>query len=149
MSIKGRLLSLDVGDKRIGVAMCDPMRIVASEKCTIQRNKDSVAIAEIEKICEENQIKKIVVGMPYNMDGTIGEQGNKTVDFVKQLEKNYEILYYDERLSSFEAEQILKKEGKKYTKDKGLVDMKAAALILQDYINETRWWYEWKWIWNN
>ena len=70
------------------------------------------------------------------MDGTKGAQAEKTIKFIENLSNHYEIVYIDERLSSFEAEEILKKEKKKYTKNKGLVDMKAACLILQTYLGE-------------
>ena len=70
------------------------------------------------------------------MDGSIGPQAQKTVQFIEKLSSSYEIIYKNERLTSFEAEEILKKEKKKYTKNKGLVDMKAACLILQSYLGE-------------
>lgn len=70
------------------------------------------------------------------MDGSLGFQAKNCIDFIKPLEGEYEILYHDERLSSFEAEEILKNEGKKYTKDKGMVDVVSACIILQDYIRE-------------
>ena len=70
------------------------------------------------------------------MDGTIGAQAKKTVKFTEKLENDFEIIYRDERLTSFEAEEMLKKENKKYTKNKGLVDIKAACIILQSYIGE-------------
>lgn len=135
MELKDRILGLDVGDKRIGVAVSDPFGLFASGVGVIYRDNDKQAVDEIVRYCETYNIKKIVVGLPYNMDGTIGIQGEKTVKFISKLE-NYEIIYKDERLTSFEAEEILKKENKKYTKNKGLVDIKAACIILQSYLGE-------------
>lgn len=136
MELKQRILGLDVGDKRIGVAVSDPFGLFASEVCVIERINDKRALEDIEKYCKMYDIKKIAVGLPYNMDGTKGAQAEKTIKFIENLSNRYEIVYIDERLSSFEAEEILKKEKKKYTKNKGLVDMKAACLILQTYLGE-------------
>ncbi len=140
MGIKGRIIALDIGTKRIGVAVCDPMWIVVSKVGLIQRkstpNGDQMALDEIKKICNEYSTNTILIGVPYNMDGSLGFQAKNCIDFIKPLEGEYEILYHDERLSSFEAEEILKNEGKKYTKDKGMVDVVSACIILQDYIRE-------------
>lgn len=136
MEIKERVLALDVGDKRIGVAVSDPFFLFATGLKVIIRVNDNKALEEIKEICQTYKIKKIVVGLPYNMDGTIGAQAKKTVKFTEKLENDFEIIYRDERLTSFEAEEMLKKENKKYTKNKGLVDIKAACIILQSYIGE-------------
>ena len=136
MEIKKRILGLDIGDKRIGVAISDPFGLFSSEVGVILRENDNKAIEEIVKYCNLYDVKTIVAGLPYNMDGSIGTQGEKTLQFMSKLENNYEIIYKDERLTSFEAEEILKKEKKKYTKNKGLVDVKAACLILQSYLGE-------------
>lgn len=136
MEIKKRILGLDIGDKRIGVAVSDPFGLFASEVGVIYRDNDKKALAEIIQICEKYQVETIVSGLPYNMDGTLGEQAKKTVDFMDRLSDKYSVIYRDERLTSFEAEEILKKEKKKYTKNKGLVDVKSACLILQSYLGE-------------
>lgn len=136
MEIKERVLALDVGDKRIGVAVSDPFFLFATGLKVIIRENDNKALEEIKEICQTYKIKKIIVGLPYNMDGSIGAQAKKTVKFTEKLESDFEIIYRDERLTSFEAEEILKKENKKYTKNKGLVDIKAACIILQSYIGE-------------
>ena len=136
MELKDRILGLDIGDKRIGVAVSDPFGLFASGVGVIIRDNDNKALDKIVEYCKTYKVKKIVTGLPYNMDGSIGPQAEKTLQFMKKLEKNYEIIYKDERLTSFEAEEILKKEKKKYTKNKGLVDVKAACLILQSYLGE-------------
>lgn len=136
MEIKERVLALDVGDKRIGVAVSDPFFLFATGLKVIVRENDNKALEEIKEICQTYKIKKIIVGLPYNMDGSIGAQAKKTVKFTEKLESDFEIIYRDERLTSFEAEEMLKKENKKYTKNKGLVDIKAACIILQSYIGE-------------
>ncbi len=136
MEIKKRILGLDIGDKRIGVSISDPFGLFATGVGVIIRDNDKKAAEEIKKYCKLYEVEKIVSGLPYNMDGTLGKQAQKTMDFMKSLSDDYEIIYRDERLTSFEAEEILKKEKKKYTKDKGLVDIKAACLILQSYLGE-------------
>ncbi len=77
-----------------------------------------------------------MIGVPYNMDGTFGFQAQKNVDFIVPLLDKYKIIYRDERLTSFEAEEKLKKENVKYTKNKGLVDIESACIILEDYLGE-------------
>ena len=140
MDIKGRIIALDIGTKRIGVAVCDPMRIVVSKVGLVKRKDgpkgDQMALSEIIQICDKYNTKTILIGVPYNMDGTLGFQAKNCIDFIKPLDGEYEILYHDERLSSFEAEETLKKHGKKNIKDKGMVDILSACIILQDYINE-------------
>ena len=140
MDLKNTIVALDIGTKRIGVAVCDPMHIVVSQVGVVNRNTttngDQMALKEIVKICNNYNTKTILIGVPYNMDGSLGYQAKNCIDFIKPLEDEYEILYHDERLSSFEAEELLKSKGKKYTRNKGMVDVISACIILQDYIKE-------------
>ena len=129
-----RILGLDIGTKRIGVAITDPLCIFAREETLILRKNDNEARSEIVKIAREYKVKTIVAGLPYNVDGTVGFQAQDCINFIKPLEKDFKIVYCDERYTSSEAEELLRKEGKKYTKDKGLVDKKAACLILEEYL---------------
>ena len=129
-----RILGLDIGTKRIGVALTDPLCIFAREEALILRKNDNQARDEIIKIAQDYKVKTIVAGLPYNVDGTIGFQAQDCIDFIKPLEKDFKIVYCDERYTSEEAEELLRKEGKKYTRDKGLVDLKSACLILEDYL---------------
>lgn len=133
-----RYLGLDVGEKRIGVAICDPMLITTRSLAVVSRNPENKAVEEIVAICKEYGIYTVVVGLPYNMDGTLGAQAKNCQDFAKKLEVDakLDVCFEDERLTSFEAEQILAKQGKKYTKNKELVDMMAAELILRQFINK-------------
>lgn len=131
-----RILALDIGDKRIGLAFSDPFGLFVSKTALVLRKNDADAIKEIEKYCIEYNVQKILVGVPYNMDGTFGFQAKKNVEFIKPLENKYEIIYRDERLTSFQAEEGLKKENVKYTKNKGIVDIRSACIILEDYLGE-------------
>lgn len=131
-----RILALDIGDKRIGAAFSDPFGLFVSKSELILRENDKKALDLIEKLCIENNVQKILIGVPYNMDGSFGFQAKKNVEFIEPLKEKYEIIYRDERLTSFQAEEALKLEGTKYTKNKGLVDMRSACIILEDYLGE-------------
>lgn len=138
MDIKKRIVALDIGTKRIGIATCDALWMSANPLKTINRNNDKVALEEIKKICQEYQTDIILIGVPYNMDGTLGFQAKNCLKFIEPLRKDYVILEQDERLSSSTAEEILKNQGKKYTKNKALVDAMAASVILREYIENNR-----------
>ena len=138
MEIKKRIIALDIGTKKIGIAVCDALWLSAQPLKTINRTKDDDAYLEIRKICNEYLCDTILIGVPYNMDGTLGFQAKNCLNFIKPLEKEFKILYQDERLSSSTAEEILKQQGKKYTKNKSMVDMVAASVILQEYIDNNR-----------
>ena len=138
MELKKRIVALDIGTKRIGIAMCDALWMSANPLKTINRNNDKIALDEIKKICQEYQTDIILIGVPYNMDGTLGFQAKNCLKFIEPLRNDYVILEQDERLSSSTAENILKNQGKKYTKNKALVDAMAACVILSDYIENNR-----------
>ena len=138
MELKKRIVALDIGTKRIGIAVCDALWMGASPIKTIPRNKDSVALEEIKKICSKYSTKTILIGVPYNMDGSLGFQAKNCLKFIEPLRKDYEILEQDERLTSSQAEEILKSQNKKYTKNKGLVDVTAACVILSEYLENNR-----------
>ena len=138
MELRKRILALDIGTKRIGVAISDVFWMGATPIKTINRKDDKTALGEIEKICREYNTNTILIGIPYNMDGTLGFQAKNCLNFIKPLRNNYEILEQDERLSSSQAEEILKQQGKKYTKNKGMVDVTAACVILTEYLDNNR-----------
>jgi putative Holliday junction resolvase len=130
-----KVLGLDIGKKRIGIAMSDIMGLIAHPVETISREPENAAIEKIKKLCKDNSIKKIVAGLPKNMNNTIGEQAQDCIKFADKLKDEYEIIFEDERLTSRQAEFILAQTGHKYTKDKQLVDLKSACLILQQYLD--------------
>ena len=138
MEIKKRIIALDIGTKRIGVAVSDGLRLGAVPLKVIQRTDDKKAINEIKLILDEYKTDLILIGLPYNMDGTLGFQAKNCLDFIKPLETSCTILKQDERLSSETAEDILRSQGKKYTKNKGMVDTVAACVILQDYLDNNQ-----------
>lgn len=139
MDIKKRILALDIGTKRIGIAISDSFWMGASPLETINRKPDSDALAKIEKLCKDYNTDTILIGIPYNMDGSLGHQAKDCLNFIRPLEnKKYKILYQDERLSSFEAEEMLKQKNVKYTKNKAEVDKVAACVILNNYLSNNK-----------
>ena len=139
-----RILALDVGDKRIGVALTDPLKIIASPHCSIDRDKES-AYLKILKLAQEHQCELIIVGMPIELSGKAGEQAKKTKNFIKKLNKtlkenchNCEIKQWDERFSSVEAERSLI-GSKLLNKDRANArDRASASLILQSYLESIK-----------
>jgi putative Holliday junction resolvase len=133
-----RYLGLDIGTKRIGIAISDPLYITAQSLKTIQRLPEVQSIGEIENLCKEYQVFVIIVGLPKNMNGTLGTQAQDCVAFASKLEKKLgvKIVMEDERLTSKQAERMLAAQNKKYTKEKGLVDLVSAAIILQQFLDK-------------
>ena len=130
-----KVLGLDIGKKRIGISMSDIMGMIAHPVETISREPENLAIEKIKKLCSDNNIKTIVAGLPKNMNNTIGEQAQDCIDFANNFSGICEIVFEDERLTSRQAEYILAQTGRKYTKDKKLVDLKSACIILQQYLD--------------
>ena len=128
-----KIMGLDVGTKRIGIAISDYLHVIANRHGYIQRSKDSVA--EIVKIAKENNVKIIVVGVPYNMDGTCGEQAQDCLNFAKGID-GFEVVFEDERLTSEAAEENLRERKIDFRKDKGLVDAESAGIILEQYLSK-------------
>ena len=134
-----RCLGLDIGDKRIGVALSDPEGILASPFAIIDRRDNSLDIKAITDIISQQQVGQIVVGLPRSLDGSLGQQAEKVQDFTQKLSEQIKIPveYRDERLTTVMAERLGRVGGKK-TKRKARHDAQAAALILQGYLDEGR-----------
>ena len=130
-----KIMALDVGTKRIGVALSDYLQVIANPCTCIQREPEQKAIEEITKIAKENRVEKIVVGVPYNMDGTLGFQGENCIEFSQKLIV-FDIILEDERLTSEEAEERLKSRKVDFRKNKGLVDIESACIILEQYLGK-------------
>ncbi len=115
--------------------MSDAIGIIAQPVETIPREPESEAIAKIKNICKNNNVEIIVAGLPKHMNNTIGEQAQDCIAFADNFKDEYKIIFEDERLTSKQAEYILAQTGRKYTKDKKLVDLKSACIILQQYLD--------------
>lgn len=133
-------LGLDVGRKRIGVAGCDRLGLIATGITTIERTTFERDVAQIRHIINERQVQVLVVGLPYSMDGSLGFQARQVQKFATRLAKalNLPVEYVDERLTSFQAEQLLIAENRSPSRHKGLIDRKAASLILQQWLDSKR-----------
>ena len=128
-------MALDVGTKRIGIALSDYLHVIATPLTTISRTPEQGAIESILKIAKENNVKTIIVGLPINMDGTKGFQAQDCIDFSQKI-CGFDIMYEDERLTSEEAENRLRARKVDFRKNKGLVDMESAAVILEQYLGK-------------
>ena len=132
-----RVIALDVGDKRIGVAISDPTRFLASPLCTVERDASSSEIQQIEKLVENHEASELLVGMPLQLSGRKGIQARLVESFMKILANHLSIPIksVDERLSTLEAERMLRQAGKSPSSDKHLVDSVSAVIILQSYLD--------------
>lgn len=133
-------MGLDVGDKTIGVAISDPLLITAQSLQTIKRENYKKDIDTLIDIINKYNIKKIVVGIPKNMNNTIGPQGEKVLNFVEKLKNkvNLDIVLEDERLTTVQAEKLLIKSDVKRKNRKKIIDKVAATYILQSYLDRMR-----------
>lgn len=130
-----KVMALDVGTKRIGVALSDYLQVIAIPHSCIPREPEDKAIDEIIKIAKENRVEKIVVGVPINMDGSEGFQAKNCINFSQKL-VGFDIILEDERLTSEEAEERLRARKIDFRKNKGPVDIESACVILEQYLRK-------------
>lgn len=135
-----RILGLDIGDKTIGIAVSDLLQLTAQGITTIYRQSNKSDFHALNDIIEEYNIKKIVVGLPKNMNGSLGPQGEKTQKFGEKIKNkfNLEVIYIDERLTTVAAERILIEGDVRRDKRKKLIDKVAATYILQSHLDSIR-----------
>lgn len=129
-----KVMALDIGTKRIGIALSDYLLMLANGHSYIPRQPEEEAIKTIYKIAKENNVQKIVAGLPLNMDNTEGAQAQDCKDFVSKIE-GFEVIFEDERLTSDTAEENLRNKKIDFRKDKGLVDIESACIILEQYLS--------------
>ncbi len=129
-----KVMALDIGTKRIGVALSDYLLMLSNGHSCIERQPEAEALQQINKIAAENNVKKIVVGIPLNMDGTQGHQAEDCKEFASKI-SGYEVIFEDERLTSETAEENLRRKKIDFRKNKGLVDIESACIILEQYLN--------------
>lgn len=129
-----KIMALDIGTKRIGVALSDFLHVIATGNCVIDRQPEDLAVEKIKKLAQENRVNAIVAGVPINMDGTQGEQARDCINFMKNFVADFEVVFEDERLTSEQAEENLRERKVDFRKNKGLVDIESACIILQQYL---------------
>ena len=135
-----RIIGLDYGTKTVGVAVSDALGLTAQGVETITRkeeNKLRQTLARIEAIIEEYEVTKIVVGLPKNMNNTLGERAEACKDFADKLERRtgLPVVMWDERLSTVSAEYVLIESGVRRENRKAVIDKIAACVILQSYLD--------------
>lgn len=131
------ILAVDYGDVRTGIAVCDKFETLASPVCVITQRDQEKLLIEIKEIAEKYKAEQIVVGLPKNMDSTLGERAQKCKEFAEKLFvlTGIETVMRDERLTTVSAHNILNTTNTRGKKRKAVVDQVAAVFILQDYID--------------
>ena len=135
-----RTLGLDVGEKRIGVALSDSEEILATALTVIERKSDDAALKSILALAAEHEVERIVVGLPISLDGRLGPQARRVQSFADALNERtvLPVVTWDERFSTSDAERVLMEAGLKRDKRKKRLDSVAAAFILQGYIDRDK-----------
>ena len=136
-----RILGLDFGSKTVGVAISDPLLLIAQSKEIIRREKENKlrkTLARIEEIIVEDEVDKIVLGLPKNMDDSCGERVEKTMEFKAMLERRteLEVIMWDERLTTVAADRLMMEANVRREDRKKYVDSIAATFILQGYLDK-------------
>lgn len=131
------MLALDVGKKRIGLAMSDPLGITAQGLATLQRTRIREDLEKLKQIAHNGDVRVLLVGKPLHMSGSESTQGRYTKEFADRLSQHLglPVIHWDERLTSAEAERALRESGASLEERKKAVDQMAAVLLLQSYLN--------------
>jgi putative Holliday junction resolvase len=140
MEYSMRIMGLDYGSKTVGVALSDPLRLTAQGLEIIRRDRENKlrrSLARIQELVEEHDVSTIVLGLPRNMNGSIGERAVKSIEFSKLLEKRCgcPVVLWDERLTTVAADRTMMESGVRREDRKDYVDKIAAMLILQGYLD--------------
>ena len=132
-----RILGLDIGSKTIGVAVSDELCLIAHGVTTLKRKGLDHDISELRKLIEEREVTKIVIGLPKNMNNTLGPAAEMVLSFIEELNKYIAlpVVTWDERLSTVAAEKVLLEADMSRKKRKKVIDKVAAILILQGYLD--------------
>ncbi len=135
-----RIMGLDLGTKTIGVAFSDESGLTAQPFCVIRRKSFARDLEELRKLADEHSVKSIVVGMPVNMDGTMGPRSEETLKFVEKLKEKVSVPVetWDERLSTAAVTRLLIEGDMSRSKRKAVVDKLAASYILQGYLDKCK-----------
>jgi putative Holliday junction resolvase len=134
--LEGRILALDVGKKRIGLAVSDLLGWTAQGLETLERNRIREDLKRLKELARQWNVRTLLVGRPLHMSGDESRQSIYTREFAQRLEEHLElpVVFWDERLTSLEAERVLKEGGVSLEKRKGAVDRLAAVLLLESYL---------------
>ena len=134
-----RILGLDVGSKTVGIAICDEFGWTAQGLKTLKINeeKSDFGFDEIGQLIKEYEVSEVVIGLPKNMNGTIGPRGEASQQYANEIERLFQVptVLWDERLTTIAAERILLEADVSRKKRKKVIDKMAAVMILQGYLN--------------
>jgi len=136
-----RILSIDFGTVRIGLAISDPLGFTAQGLETLKVVSKQKVLDSLVKLCREREVTEVVVGLPINMNGTMGPKATETLEWIKKLEvviPGIPVKTWDERLTSREANRLMIEEGLSRERQKQESDRLAATLILQNYLESKR-----------
>lgn len=133
-----RILAVDIGEKRIGVALSDSLGWLATPLTVISYKKHADGLAAIEALVRAHQVKQVIVGYPRSLNGTVGPQARRVDKFVAHLRARLQVpvILWDERLSTAQAERLIHETGRSVPRER--IDALAAAVILQSYLDAQR-----------
>ena len=133
-------LGLDIGLKRVGIAGCDGTGLIATGITTLVRSSFDRDVAYLRELVSQRRVQILVAGLPYSLSGELGAQARQVQKYANRIAQALELPleYVDERLTSVEAEELMKTAGISVSHNKGSIDRKAAALILQQWLDERR-----------
>src|SRR3989338_7228849 len=132
-----RILGIDFGEKRIGLALSDPLGFTAQSLDTLMRQNKNQVLHDLSVLCKERGVGEIVIGLPVNMNGSVGPKAQEVLDFIPKMEAalGIPVKTWDKRLSSRQAGRLMIEEGLSRHKQRAKCDALAAILILQSYID--------------
>jgi len=140
---QGRVLGIDAGERRVGVALSDELRLLASPVCVLDRARGLAPVLDdLIEMTRREGVAQMVVGLPLNADGSRGQQARRAQDFARVAARvvGLPVELWDERMSTKEAEAVVRAQGRntRRVRQRGQLDAIAAAVILQDYLDHTR-----------
>ena len=140
---RGRVMALDAGERRVGVALSDELRLIASPVTVLDRRSGLAPVLDaLTELVRREEVSEAVVGLPLNADGSEGRQARRARDFARVASRvtGIPVSLWDERLSTREAEDVLRAQGRnlRRLRETGQIDAYAAAMILQDYLDHAR-----------
>jgi putative Holliday junction resolvase len=138
--ISGRILALDLGDRRIGFAISDPLGVAARPLMTLERVSRARDLERIRQLVQEHDVRQIVVGLPLDMDGTRGARALLTETFIGRVRSatGLAVISWDERLTTVQAEKVLIEGDVRRERRRDVIDQVAAVIILQSYLDAKR-----------
>ena len=132
-----RWIAIDYGEKRIGIAVTDHLKMFVNPLTTIENKSDSAVFDQLLKIFQSQEVEKVIIGLPLSLDGEDTAKTKETREFYKKLSEktSLPLIWWDERYSTYEANELLKNKGLNWEKSRNVIDQIAAAVILKSYVD--------------